>query len=461
MYQVSFSGFGDNKGTFGTGNRYSSPSANQAIGQIGAVAAAQPGIFAGALGDAYGTYGNNLGSMFNTYGGALGNLGTAAANERGNLYGANAMMEAARMGALGNIGTAGLGAFGSASNAAQNAWAQNQNAYNQALSGMHGSNQSAVSQLGQSRNAALGQAAMAGAQVGSSSSRSGSNVNLNMGMGGMGSMGGGGMGFRAGSPSGNIASGSYGGMGGGFGGGFGFGGGSGGSSNSMSQSQMGDRGLIGSAMGGINDPSYLNAAQFNARDGLNRLDSQHYSSRAMPGEMLNATYGGLRGMMGDLFGQTSRAADQYYGNTNRAFDAGMNQTSGILRNLTSGYDSGRRDLGAGLSSTAGAMANYYNTGVMPLINQMTGGGMDPQARRQAATDLYNYERSRNRENRNSMPYSPSEDALRGMDRQLDYWRQSPQSPMSPAVTGFGNPYSGPSSYSPYGNMPYPVSQYYI
>jgi hypothetical protein len=344
--------------------------------QIGAEIAKLPGTLGNAAAGAFTGYAGGLGEMFKGYGGALGNIATSAANERGNLYGANAMMEAARQGTISNIGSAGLGAFGSASNSAFDAWARNQQAYNQTLGSMNAANQTGMSQLGQSRNSALAGIAQAGAGVGSSS----------FGMGG-GYGGGGGapdMSFYAGAPSGMVGAGSY--------GGGGAAGGMGGMSMGGSVTR-GDSRLIGNALQSLNDQSYLSALQRGSASDMDRLDRQHYSSRDQPRAMLGDVYGGLSKMMSEAYGNSGAGADQYYANTNRAFDAGLNSQQGLLESLNSQYGQSTGQLGGGFGATLGTIGQglgmLSNTGMFSTPAQLAARARDADLYRRdaAAADL--------------------------------------------------------------------------
>lgn len=333
---------------------------------IGSTIAALPGNLGASAASAYGAYAGGLGNMFGSYGNALGNLATAGANERSNLYGAQAMMEAARQGTIGNIGSAGLGAFGSASNSAFDAWARNQQAYNQSLAAMNAANQGGMSQLGQSRNMALGNAAQAAGNTMSSS--------FNMG-GGFGGSGAPGMSMYAGSPSGMVGSGSYGGR---------SGGGGGGGMRMSGSVTRGNQGAIGQAMGQLNDQSYLSAMQQGAQRDADRLDMQHYSSREQPRQMLGGILGGLRGMMSEAYGNANAGADQYYANSNRALDAGLNQQRGLLGSLNNQFGGATNQLGGGFGGTMGIL----NRG----MDMASGTGMFSTpaelARRQREEDLF-------------------------------------------------------------------------
>ena len=336
--------------------------------QIGSQIAQLPAALGGAASSAFGSFANGLGGMFGSYGNALGNLATAGANERSNLYGAQAMMEAARQGTIGNIGSAGLGAFGSASNSAFDAWARNQQAYNQSLAAMNAANQGGMSQLGQSRNMALGNAAQAAGNTMSSS--------FNMG----GRFGGGGgapnMSMYAGSPSGMVASGSYGNRGGGGAGGSGM--------QATGSVTRGNADMIGRAMGALDNQSYLSAMQQGAQRDADRLDRQHYTSREQPQQMLGGVLGGLRGMMGDAFSNANAGADQYYANSNRALDAGLSQQGGLLASLNNQFGGATNQLGGGFGGTMGilnrGMNMVENTGMFSTPVEL--------ARRQREEDLF-------------------------------------------------------------------------
>lgn len=271
--------------------------ANNAAGNILSTLYQQPANFA-----------NVYGGAFNAYAGGLGNLATSMANERSSLYGANAMAEAARQGAIGNIGSAGLGAYGSASNAAMNAWAQNQAAYNQSLALMHGSNQSALAGL----SPAYGQIGAADSRAGAARAIAGSL---------MGGSGGGLSGsMSANGLSGPLAAGSYRGSGGGEGGRIGGGGEGGGSGGSLN------------ALAGL-----ARSMNSNASDAMRRLDSQHLSSRNMPGQLLDQSYAGLQKLTGQNLDALGSGMNQFYGNQQHAGNQFMDGMRGLRGDLNAGY----------------------------------------------------------------------------------------------------------------------------
>jgi hypothetical protein len=294
----------------------------------------QPGQFANAYGQVANGYMQGLGglgqSMANAYGAygmGLGSVATARANEAGARYGANAMAEAARQAGLASVGSAALGAYGSASNAALGAWGANQQAYNNAAATMHAANQQGISQFGQSQNNALGGLGNAYAGLGRAQMASDALANFSFGGGG-----GGGGGFRATGPYGPVASGTYGGNG------FSFGGsGSRSGGTNVGQSMAGLDGLRGSITG--NPIGGMLASQADA--GRQQLDSQHYSSREMPSQMLGQTLSGLMQLSAPAYGQSSRGMDQFYANT----QMDERPYQGILDRLTSGYGSASRQLG--------------------------------------------------------------------------------------------------------------------
>lgn len=330
---------------------------------------AQPAQFAGVLGQNYGSYaqglaglGNSMANAYGMYGAGLMNVATARANEASARYGANAMAEAARQAGVANIGSAALGAFGGASNAALAAWGANQQAYNNAAASMHNANQQGMSQYGQSRNAALGGLGNAYAGVGRAQAASDALANFSFG----GDMGGGmGGGFSATGPSGSIASGSFGGGGGG-GGGFGF-------SGSGSRSSRSGGGMDGAlaGLGSLRDSlmagDITDSLNRGADAGRAQLDTQHYSSRAMPSQMLGQTLSGLMQLSGPAYAQSGRGMDQFYANTQ------MNERpyEGILDRLTAGYGNASNQLGGVQRDLSGGFG-AANSGVRDLWQQSFG-----------------------------------------------------------------------------------------
>jgi hypothetical protein len=376
---------------FGWSKGYQTPDAKGVADAFGAAVAA-PAPFATALGglgnnfaDAYKSYTQGIGGMGNqragaygAYAGGLGQVANAMGQERQGFYQGNAFAEAARQAALGNIGTASLGSYGQAANSALGAWAQNQMAYNQALTGLGQANQTALAGLGSSRNSALG-------GLGQSYADLGGRLGAASAIGGLGPMFGGG-GFSATGPGGQIASGSYGGGGGGMGGG--------GFSASAPEAYAGLSGLQQNLMAG----DITGSLNSNYADSMNRLNAQHYSSRAMPSQMLGQTLSGLLTMGRDAYGQIAGGMNQFYGTQNNPANRG--QYGEVLGDLRRGYGSTARDI----NSYAGNLGAGYQTAnanigsVAPALQNLwdrSTGNMDvfmsplQRAQRQREADLFN------------------------------------------------------------------------
>lgn len=291
----------------------------------------QPGVFAGALSNNYGSMaggmaqtGKSFSDAFGAYSAGLGSMATARANENAARYGANAMAEAARQGALANLGGSALGAYGSAANSALNAWAANQQAYNRSAADMHMANQQALGNVGVSRNAALG--GIGRAQLGADAL---ANMNFSM-SGGDGS-------FGATGTTGPIAGGSY-------GNGFQL---SGSGSRSSGSALAG----LGGAQDAIMSPDVLDRIDRGSQAGRDQLDGQHYSSREMPSQMLGQTLSGLMTLGAPAYEQVGRGMNQFYANTQpneRPYESMLaaltsgygragSQIGGVQRDLTSGF----------------------------------------------------------------------------------------------------------------------------
>jgi|688.fasta_scaffold01588_32 hypothetical protein len=300
----------------------------QAAGQA---AANQFGSVA-AFGNALGGLGNNYSDIYKSYAQGLGGAGTnrtgaynAYASGLGQAANASGFAEAARQASLGNIGTAAMGSYGQAANSALGAWAQNQLAYNQALAGLGQSNQAALSQLGTSRNAALSGLGGAYADLGGRLGAATAIGNMDFGMGGNG--------FNATGPDGRVASGSY----------------SGGrSSRGVDMEDVGTPSYLGLAalQGNLMAGDITGSLNNNYTDSMNRLDSQHYSSRNMPSQMLGQTLSGLLSLGRDAYGQIRGGMNQFFGSQNAA-----------LRNLSDGYRDTTRDL----NNYAGKMGDGFGT----------------------------------------------------------------------------------------------------
>jgi len=325
------------------GNMYSSQAQNagQGAGQV-AQAYAQN---TGALTQGMSGLGNSYAGAYGGLAAGLGNLAQAQANERSNFYTSNAMVETARQNALSNMSTAALAGYSGAANSAMGAWAQNQNAYNQALTGLGQSNQTGLSAYGASRNAALGQMAKPFSDLGGKLAAAGAIGNLNLG--------GAGGSFNASGPGGPVASGTY---GGGGGGGASF------APNADSAyaglNSLREAAMAGDITGGMNA---------NLREGYNRLDAQHMSSRDMPSQMLGQTLSGLMALGNRGYGEIRGGMNQFYGTQNDPRNRG--DYSGILASLTGGY----RDALGSLSPLAGRMSDAFeksNTGIGGVSGQL-------------------------------------------------------------------------------------------
>lgn len=337
------------------GNAYASAYNGYAGGMAGLGQSASQGL--GYLGQGLTGLGNAQAGAYGAYSQGLGGVANSIGQERSNFYNSNSVAEAARQAALGNIGTASLSAYGGAANNALQAWAQNQLAYNNALAGLGTANQTGLSQLGQSRNAALGNLGGAYADLGGKTAAASvlGNLNFNMSDGGTA-----GTGFSATGPNGEIASGSY---GGGDGGGF-----SATGSRVSDTSQL--QGMAAPAYAGLGGlQSNIMASDIsdsmnrNYTDSMNRLDAQHYSSRAMPSQMLGQTLSGLLSLGRDAYGQVRGGMDQFYATQNDPRNRG--DYSGILQALGSGYQNvrgdlndSRRTLSEGFSDTNSRLDRY-------------------------------------------------------------------------------------------------------
>jgi hypothetical protein len=321
----------------------------------------QPGQFATAFGNVAQGYMQGLGGLgqatanaYGAYGAGLGSVATARANEAGARYGANALAEAARQAGVSNIGSAALGAFGGASNSALAAWAANQQAYNNAAASMHNANQQGMSQYGQSRNAALGNLGNAYAGIGRAQLASNALSNFSFD----GSMGGGS--FNAAGPGGPVASGSY-----GAGGGFNFSGG--GSRSGGGGEADGALARLGGLRGDLMAGDITGSLDRGADAGRRQLDTQHYSSREMPSQMLGQMLSGLMQLSGPAYAQSGRGMDQFYANT----QMDERPYQGILDRLTSGYGSASSQLG-GLRSDMRSGFGSANSNIQRMWDNSLG-----------------------------------------------------------------------------------------
>jgi hypothetical protein len=351
---------------------------------------AQPGQFANAFSNAYGGYGQGMAGVaggmgqlgmgmgnaigghsqglaghsgaiannYNAFAGGNAAIANALANERSNAYGAMSQAEAARQLAAGNIANQALASYGGMGNSAMAAWAQNQSSYNQALQNMFTGNQLATSQLGQSRNQALAGLGDSASSLGRGLAAAGVIGNVDFGMGGMG---GGGMGFEATGPGGQVASGS-------FGGGMGMGGMSGGGSRGPGPEFAGtaDRsfGLLDSLRGNVMDNTFLNNLERARQEGFDRLDLQHYTSRAMPFDFMGTAFNDLQNLASPGYAATRQGMDQLYGNIN----ANRADFSDFTRALQGGFDTSSQDL----RDNAGRISDDYRFG-MDRLDGVLGG----------------------------------------------------------------------------------------
>lgn len=271
-------------------------------------------------------------STMNAYGAGMGNIALAQANEGAARYGAMGQTAAANQLANANIGTAALGAYGGMGNAAMSAWAANQQAYNQAAMGMQNSNQRAMADLGMSRNQALGGLGGAYGDVGRSQAGAAAVSALGSSLGG--DVGGG---FSASGPGGPIATGSFSAPGrssGGFAGG---------------SQAAGDGALAGLAalQGNIMDNSVADSIMAQSQSGWDSLNTQHNSSRNMPGMMMNQGLAGLHALSQQPYQQLQRGMSDFYDNSNRTrgnygqfanlLTQGMGSQSDIADRLTDAF----------------------------------------------------------------------------------------------------------------------------
>jgi hypothetical protein len=287
-----------------------------------------------------------------------------------------------------NMGQSAAAAFGAMSPAVANVSGAASNAFGanaQALAAMQGSNQMATSQLGQSRNQALAGLGGSMAQLGTGLGGASQVSNVNLGFGGSG---GGGGGFRASSPSGPVASGSF--------SGFGGGGDMGGSSYRGPGPEfagIANRSFagMGGLQGGVMDSSVLSDLSSGNAMGMNRLgrsydaargqvdegytnlnrsfadtnrmldqgsqaiDAQHASSRSMPMDMFQNSFGNFRQLAGDGYGQLMGGMNQFYGNVN----ANRANFAPMVNNARDGFFSSSRDL----RNLGGRMSGDFRSGL--------------------------------------------------------------------------------------------------
>jgi hypothetical protein len=351
----------------------------------------QPGQFANAYANTYGSYAGGMGSVagalgqiggalgsqfkglsgagdaiannFGHFGGAQAAFANAQANERAAAFGAMSQAEAARQLAAGNIANQKLAAYGGMGNSAMAAWAQNQSSYNQALQNMSAANQMAVSQLGQSQNQALSGLGDSTARLGRGLAAAGAIGNIDFGMGG------GGQGFEVTGPNGMVASGS-------FGGDPGAGGSRGGGAPELSNISDRSFGALDTLRSDVMNPSFLDNLENSRRDGFDRLDAQHYSSRNAPFDMLRSSVDDLQQLSSPGYSALRQGMDQFYGNVN----ANRADFSEYPRALERAFNTSSQDL----RDHGGQLIQEYRTGLGPVADVLSelrnvrgglGGGM--------------------------------------------------------------------------------------
>jgi hypothetical protein len=360
----------------------------------------QPGQFANAFANAFGGYGQGMGQVgmgmgnaigghsqamaghsgaiannYNAFAGGNAAIASALANERSTAYGAMSQAEAARQLAAGNIANQALASYGGMGNAAMAAWAQNQSSYNQALQNMFTGNQLATSQLGQSRNQALSGLGDATSSLGRGLAAAGVIGNVDFGMGGMG---GGGMGFEATGPGGQVASGSFGGGMGGMGGMSG--GGSRGPGPEFAGTADRSFGMLDSLRGNVMDNTFLDNLENARRDGFDRLDQQHYTSRTMPFDFMQSAFGNIQDLARPGYDATRQGMDQLYGNIN----ANRADFSDFTRALQGGFDTSSQDL----RDNAGRISSDYRFGMGKMDGILNGLNSGLSSTQGAIQDLF-------------------------------------------------------------------------
>lgn len=238
---------------------WTSPEYAKADAQVRSTAMQQPALFA-----------KNFADNFAAYQSGLSNNTTNQANFYGSLASQAALAQAANSAMIGSLGTAALTGFGQAAQGAFDAWKGNQQSYNSALASMHDANQRGVTGAG-----ALGA--------------------LSQFSGNFGGGDGGGGGFSATGPSGPISSGSFGGS---------------------PLSGLGGASVSGSSSGGGSSQAMDNAMAL-AQSGADRLDTQHYSSRLMPSQMLDQSLMGFGSLGQQAYDQGRQGMNQFYGFLNQ------------------------------------------------------------------------------------------------------------------------------------------------
>lgn len=323
--------------------------------------------------------GQQSASSLNAYGAGMGNIALAQANEGAARYGAMGQTAAANQLANANIGTAALGAYGGMGNAAMAAWAANQQAYNQAAMGMQNSNQRAMSDLGMSRNQALGGLGGAYGDIGKALAAGAAISNLNLDMGGNFGGGGGGSsgGFSATSPSGPVASGSFGGSGSGLNPGDFYARLNRSSENSGAgaTATAGPLGGLAALQGNIMDNSVANSILAQSQTGWDSLNSQHATSRNMPSMMMDQGLAGIHALSQQPYQQLQRGMNDFYTNSNRTrgnygqfanlLTQGLGSQSSIADRLTDAFNSSGNQMRQFWSDTVG-----HNPALRPQNEQL-------------------------------------------------------------------------------------------
>ena len=301
---------------------WANPEYAKADAQVRAAAVQQPALFA-----------KNFADNYASYAGGLANNTTAQANFYGNLASQSALAQAANSGMIGNLGTAALAGYGGAAQGAFDAWKGNQQSYNSSLASMHDANQRGVTGAG-----ALGALSQFSGNFG-------------------GGAGGGEGGFSAEGPNGQIASGSYGGS---------------------PLSGLGGVNFSGGSSGGGSSQA-MDTAMALANSGADRLDSQHYSSRMMPSQMLDQSLAGFTSLGQQAYGQGQRGMDKFYSYLNETAD--RPDFKSPLAMLNQGYGTSNSQVNDLFNRSLGN-TEFFKT---PLQNQQDQYAVeDADAARQAA-----------------------------------------------------------------------------
>ena len=293
----------------------------KAVAPVATAAMQQPALFA-----------KNFADNYAAYAGGLANNTTNQANFYGNLASQSALAQAANSAMIGNLGTAALAGYGGAAQGAFDAWKGNQQSYNSSLASMHDANQRGVTGAG-----ALGA--------------------LSQLAGNFGGGGGGDGGFSAEGPNGPIASGSYG---------------------DSPLSGLSGGSFSGGRTGGDSSQAMGNAMSL-AQSGAGRLDSQHYSSRMMPSQMLDQSLAGFTSLGQQAYGQGQRGMDQFYNFLNQPNN--RPNFNSPLANLNQGYSTANSQVNDLFNNSLGKTEFFKS----PLQNQQDQYAVeDANAARQAA-----------------------------------------------------------------------------